>query len=87
MNTTAIQDLMVRRIRRILLVCNNYDKFALEEDGRIEEQIALFSRCADFLIEGLEKRPEYEGHRPMKHILNSAGTERFTEYQFDMCRL
>ena len=31
---------MVRRIRRILLVCNNYDKFALEEDGRIEEQIA-----------------------------------------------
>ena len=40
MNTTAIQDLMVRRIRRILLVCNNYDKFALEEDGRIEEQIA-----------------------------------------------
>ena len=40
MNTTAIHDLMVRRIRRILLVCNNYDKFALEEDGRIEEQIA-----------------------------------------------
>ena len=23
----------------------------------------------------------------MKHILNSAGIERFTEYQFDMCRL
>lgn len=32
--------LMSRRIRRILLVCNNYDKFALEEDGRLEEQIA-----------------------------------------------
>ena len=31
--------LMSRRIRRILLVCNNYDKFALEEDGRIEAQI------------------------------------------------
>ena len=30
---------MARRIRRILLVCNNYDKFALEEDGRIEAQI------------------------------------------------
>lgn len=40
MSTDAQQDLMVRRIRRILLVCNNYDKFALEEDGRIEEQIA-----------------------------------------------
>ena len=30
---------MARRIRRILLVCSNYDKFALEEDGRIEPRI------------------------------------------------
>lgn len=32
--------LMVRRVRRILLVCNNYDSFALEEDGHIDVQIA-----------------------------------------------
>ena len=32
--------LMVRRIRRILLVCNSYDSFSLEEDGRIESRIA-----------------------------------------------
>ncbi len=32
--------LMARRIRRILLVCNNYDSFALEEDGHIDVQIA-----------------------------------------------
>ena len=32
--------LMERRVRRILLVCNNYDSFALEEDGRIDVQIA-----------------------------------------------
>ena len=31
--------LMLRRIRRILLICNNYDSFSLEEDGHIEEQI------------------------------------------------
>ena len=31
---------MQRRVRRILLVCNNYDSFALEEDGRIDVQIA-----------------------------------------------
>jgi CheY-like chemotaxis protein len=31
---------MERRVRRILLVCNNYDGFALEEDGRIDVQIA-----------------------------------------------
>ena len=30
---------MARRIRRILLVCNNYDSFSLEEDGHIEAQI------------------------------------------------
>lgn len=28
--------LMTRRIRRILLVCNNYDSFSLEEDGHLE---------------------------------------------------
>ena len=31
---------MARRVKRILLVCNNYDSFALEEDGRIDVQIA-----------------------------------------------
>lgn len=56
-------------------------------DEFTHEQISTFSRCADFLIAGLSARPEYEGHRPMKHILNSAGIERFTDYQFDMCRL
>ena len=30
---------MARRIRRILLVCNNYDSFSLEEDGHIEALI------------------------------------------------
>jgi CheY-like chemotaxis protein len=33
-------ELMTRRIRRILLVCNNYDSYSLEEDGHIEAQIA-----------------------------------------------
>lgn len=32
--------LMAKRVKRILLVCNNYDSFALEEDGRIDVQIA-----------------------------------------------
>ena len=33
-------DLMAKRIRKILLVCNNYDSYSLEEDGHIEAQIA-----------------------------------------------
>ena len=40
MNNTFYTSLMERRVRRILLVCNNYDSFALEEDGRIDVQIA-----------------------------------------------
>ena len=32
--------LMLRRIRKILLICNNYDSFSLEEDGHIEAQIS-----------------------------------------------
>lgn len=35
--TTA---LMTKRIRRILLVCNNYDNFSMEEDGRLDARIA-----------------------------------------------
>ena len=38
-NNTDYTQLMARRIRRILLVCNNYDTFSLEEDGHIEALI------------------------------------------------
>ena len=37
---TDSTSLMARRIRRILLVCNNYDNFSLEEDGRLDIQIS-----------------------------------------------
>ena len=35
-----IETLMAKRIRRILLVCNNYDNFSLEEDGRLDMRIS-----------------------------------------------
>jgi len=38
MDNTA--SLMAKRIRRILLVCNNYDNFSLEEDGRLDMRIS-----------------------------------------------
>ena len=44
-------------------------------DAFTREQIAYFRDCADIL------------HSPLRHILNSAGIERFTDSQFDMCRL
>ena len=55
-----------------------FDDFTLQ-------QIKYFDECAEELKSSLsfgEGRGEV-----LKHILNSAGIERFTDYQFDMCRL
>lgn len=43
-------------------------------------QIERFSACADMLREAMP-------YPVMKHILNSAGIEHYTDYQYDMCRL
>ena len=49
-------------------------------DDFTREQIAYFDSCAEELKAGLN-------YPVIKHICNSAGIERFTDYQFDMCRL
>lgn len=49
-------------------------------DAFTMQQIRYFDACAEELKADL-------GYPIMKHILNSAGIERFSEYQFDMCRL
>ncbi|MBO4519096.1 MAG: alanine racemase [Paludibacteraceae bacterium] len=50
-----------------------FDDFTLE-------QIRYFDSCAEELKAGLR-------YPILKHICNSAGIERFSDYQFDMCRL
>lgn len=50
------------------------------EDGFTLGQISLFD-------EGAARITATLGYKPMYHILNSAGIERFTEYQYDMVRL
>ena len=67
-------------------------------DTFTHEQIAYFRDCADILsanvISGLSGAAGLSAQRScspqgglLRHILNSAGIERFTDYQFDMCRL
>ncbi len=67
-----------------LRVKSIYSHLAASEDPAEDEytlaQIALFQKNADTLQAAL-------GYRPMLHILNSAGIERFPQYQFDMVRL
>ena len=48
-------------------------------------QIRYFDTCAEELKKGLSA--QIPDTKILKHICNSAGIERFTDYQFDMCRL
>ena len=49
-------------------------------------QIRYFDTCAEELKEGLSAVSR-QPSAILKHICNSAGIERFSRYQFDMCRL
>ena len=55
MDHSNYTSLMERRVKRILLVCNNYDSFALEEDGYINyvkgANIAGFMKVANSMVE------------------------------------
>lgn len=61
-----------------------YSHLAASDDSSHDEftlgQIELFKTNADKLTAVL-------GYKPLYHILNSAGIERFPQYQFDMVRL
>jgi len=49
-------------------------------------QIKYFDACAEELKAGLSTF-NFQPSTILKHICNSAGIERFAEYQYDMCRL
>ena len=61
-----------------------YSHLAAAEDPAEDEftlgQIEMYIRNATQITEAI-------GYKPMWHILNSAGIERFPQYQFDMVRL
>ena len=61
-----------------------YSHLAAAEDPESDDftlgQISMFQEGAAALTASL-------GYKPMWHILNSAGIERFPQYQFDMVRL
>ena len=65
-------------------VCSVYSHLAAAddpgEDAYTMRQIGLFNEGARAIDRAL-------GYHPMWHLLNSAGIERFPEYQYDMVRL
>ena len=56
-----------------------FDDFTLQ-------QIKYFDECAEELKKGLTTNDQLPT-TIIKHICNSAGIERFSDFQFDMCRL
>ena len=61
-----------------------FSHFAGSDESKFDtftkQQVAVFTDCADQISSAFR-------HHIMRHILNSAGIERFPEYQFDMVRL
>ena len=51
-----------------------------EQDAFTLNQLKLFQQGYDTLVKGI-------GYQPMRHVLNSAGIERFPQFQMDMVRL
>lgn len=69
---------------REIKVKSVYSHLAAADDPESDDftigQAELFFRNAELLTDAL-------GYRPLYHLLNSAGIERFPQYQFDMVRL
>jgi alanine racemase len=67
-----------------LLVRSVFSHFVGSDEERFddftEEQVRRFKSVADKFDKAFD-------HKVLRHILNSAGIERFTDYKFEMCRL
>lgn len=80
----------IEELTSFLMSCKNvrvksvYSHLAAAEDPANDDftvgQIEMFGKNAGYISENI-------GYKPLFHILNSAGIERFPEYQFDMVRL
>ena len=83
--TSELDDLLeFLKGRDCVKVTSVYSHLAAAEDPQQDaftlSQIAAFQANAGRISESI-------GYKPMYHILNSAGIERFPQYQFDMVRL
>ena len=70
--------------QKAVRVASIFSHFAGSDEAQFDafthEQAAYFKHCTDRLIASLP-------YRPLLHICNTAGIERFPEYHYDMCRL
>ncbi|MHC1691675.1 MAG: PEP/pyruvate-binding domain-containing protein [Sphaerochaetaceae bacterium] len=66
------EDLMLKHIYRIILVCSEYDQFLIEEDGRVEEE--LFREYTQL---GLSNPPKFTYARDKQEVIDLLATNSF----------
>ena len=70
--------------QKAVRVASVFSHFAGSDEAGLDdfthEQAHYFAACTEQLEAGL-------GYTVIKHICNTAGTERFAEYHYDMCRV
>ena len=77
---------LIKRLQntRAVRVASVFSHLAGSDEAQFDaftlQQIGYYKLCADAIQAEI-------GYPIIKHICNSAGIERFTPYQFDMCRL
>ena len=67
----AFDQLMQKRIYRILIVCSNYDYYMLEEDGRIDERI-----FNEYTALNLRYPPSFEHANSAKRAISAMETNK-----------
>ena len=76
--------------QKAVRVASVFSHLAGSDEAQFDEftlgQIKYFDSCAEELKAGLSTF-DFRLSTIMKHICNSAGIERFSDFQFDMCRL
>lgn len=78
---TLVERLRMQKAVRVVSVFSHLaGSDEAQFDAFTQEQAQYFSTCADQLQNGLN-------YPIIKHICNTAGIERFVQYQYDMCRL
>lgn len=75
LNRTDYDSLMSKRINRVLLVCNSYDAFTLEEDGRIDTQ--LRREYAELDLSNPPAFTRKDSAKEALELLNDETTEHF----------
>jgi hypothetical protein len=65
-------NLMLKHIYNVLLICNDYDRFLLEEDGRVEEELYL-----EYTQLGLNNPPKITHTSSGEEALKLIGERKF----------